>query len=569
MDNQSINYFCPGCLQTFSNLAQCTKHITETKHLPSTSGLHTICSTQLNPNWKAFKPLGSMGYKPQPLHPNPYTVESLKFDFGKARLGKPELNSDASSNPQKVVVVKNSATQDSNKPKKTDPTKSSNEAVYESIDLSRLCIDEEVHDGTPKSIGELLTPQPFQNYVRNNSMSLFTNEQRKTATNYGFLGQTEGSENIFLNTGSPFCLVAVGVQGAGKSHSVATIIENCMLNVPEYVHNQASPATLVFHYDQDVANMCEAVTLTSRRPGIPSNISPVSRMTILVSPSFYLQRKAYYDRIPNCTVYPLLFKWKDLNASQIKAIMRVDIGDDIPLYMASILTMLRRLQKQGNIPDFQKFKSIIGEEMNLTDKQSSPLSLRMSLLESLLQESAENRNLPKMDLKQLFSQPSLVVVDLTDPMMSANEANGIFQVLLAMFLNRAGPKLVVFDEAHKYLDANTSPLSASIITSVRQMRHHGLRIVISSQSPKSIPAEILDLSTLYLVHRFIAYDWFTYLQTKIHMEKEEYKKIMDLETGQALLFYAKWNHVLPDISSYVVPVSIRRRLTMDGGRDRK
>jgi DNA phosphorothioation-dependent restriction protein DptH len=100
------------------------------------------------------------------------------------------------------------------------------------------------------------------------------------------------------------------------------------------------------------------------------------------------------------------------------------------------------------------------------------------------------------------------------------------------------------------------------------MRHHGLRVVISSQSPKSIPAEILDLSTLCLIHRFIAHDWFTYLQQKVHMEPERYNQIMKLETGQALLFYSKWSCVIPGTLSYVVPVSIRARITMDGGRSK-
>jgi hypothetical protein len=439
---------------------------------------------------------------------------------------------------------------------------------YESLDLSNLCIDAD-YNSTANSIDELLAPLPFVSQNHSNALALLTEDQKDLySKENGFLAQTSDNQNIYMNTGTPFCLTAVGVQGAGKSHSVAVIIENCMLNVPKYIKNNGRLATLVFHYDQDMANMCEAVTLTSRRPGIPFSISPVSHMTILVSPSFYLQRKAYYEQIPNCSVYPLLFKWKDLNASQIKSLMRVDIGENIPLYMSSILTMLRRLQKQGKVPDFSIFKKIISNEMNLSDKQSSPLNLRMSLLESLLQESSENQHFSAINLKDLFSESSLVVVDLTDPMMSGTEANGIFQVLLSMFLNTSGPKLVVFDEAHKYLDTNTSPLSAAIITSVRQMRHHGLRVVISSQSPKSIPAEIFDLSTLCLVHRFIAHDWFTYLKEKIHMESERYNQVMQLDTGQALLFYSKWSHVIPGTSSFVVPVSIRARITMDGGRSK-
>jgi hypothetical protein len=47
---------------------------------------------------------------------------------------------------------------------------------------------------------------------------------------------------------------------------------------------------------------------------------------------------------------------------------------------------------------------------------------------------------------------TLVVADLTDPMMSADEACGVFQVLLEQFRGAAMPgKVIAFDEAHKYL----------------------------------------------------------------------------------------------------------------------
>jgi hypothetical protein len=55
----------------------------------------------------------------------------------------------------------------------------------------------------------------------------------------------------------------------------------------------------------------------------------------------------------------------------------------------------------------------------------------------------------------IFALPgTLVVADLTDPMMSADEACGVFQVLLEQFRGAVMPgvgKVIAFDEAHKYL----------------------------------------------------------------------------------------------------------------------
>ena len=38
---------------------------------------------------------------------------------------------------------------------------------------------------------------------------------------------------VFLNTHEPFCMVAVGVQGGGKSHTLASVLEGCLIPHPE------------------------------------------------------------------------------------------------------------------------------------------------------------------------------------------------------------------------------------------------------------------------------------------------------------------------------------------------
>ena len=66
---------------------------------------------------------------------------------------------------------------------------------------------------------------------------------------------------IALNVTEPFCLVACGVQGAGKSHTVGTIIENCAVPAKGVVNLHRPMPTLVLHYDDAVANPCECASI--------------------------------------------------------------------------------------------------------------------------------------------------------------------------------------------------------------------------------------------------------------------------------------------------------------------
>ncbi|KAJ3003641.1 hypothetical protein HKX48_001660 [Thoreauomyces humboldtii] len=90
---------------------------------------------------------------------------------------------------------------------------------------------------------------------------------------YGCIGtlstNTEAGRNhvasteVYLNTHDPFCLVTLGVQGAGKSHTVANVIECCMLDCPPFMKARPPVKTMVFHFDQDASTCCEAVTMTA------------------------------------------------------------------------------------------------------------------------------------------------------------------------------------------------------------------------------------------------------------------------------------------------------------------
>ena len=168
----------------------------------------------------------------------------------------------------------------------------------------------------------------------------------------------------------------------------------------------------------------QAVTLACHNLLLSESLNVVPHITIFVSPSFYHQRSRFYSGFQNCKVVPLLFKWSHLNAERIKSLMRVEADDTMPLYMSSILDMLRKMQKSDTFPTFTEFISKL-KDLDFSQQQISPLQLRLNLLNSFIAESKENAHLPWTDINDCGS---MVVIDLTDPMLAPQEANAIFQV---------------------------------------------------------------------------------------------------------------------------------------------
>lgn len=61
------------------------------------------------------------------------------------------------------------------------------------------------------------------------------------------------------------------------------------------------------------------------------------------------------------------------------------------------------------------------------------------------------------------------------------------------------------------------------------MRHEGMRIIISSQSPEKIPIEMMELATLTVLHHFISIGWLNYLRGLYKLTEEDFDKIMSLK----------------------------------------
>ncbi len=245
--------------------------------------------------------------------------------------------------------------------------------------------------------------------------------------------------------------------------------------------------------------------------------------------------------------------------------------------------MLKNYQRDVKTLAFKDFEKEI--EVRLTAAQSCTLQQRLDLLRTLISDSDKNSVLRKdMGSIEMCCTPgTLVIADLTDPLLAPTDANNIFNILVSQFrsLKVVGGKVLALDEAHKYLSSeNMVGLTNNVVDAVRVMRHEGMRIVISTQCPKVLPGELLELVTLSIAHKFHSKEWLDYLHAKIPISVcLEYSKdgvpksqdlsiadFLSLKRGEAII-YAN-NHKIKGLESYRaenLKLKIRERLTKDLG----
>jgi hypothetical protein len=222
------------------------------------------------------------------------------------------------------------------------------------------------------------------------------------------------------------------------------------------------------------------------------------------------------------------------------SLMAVDqSNDNPPLYLEIVRKILRFMANSDSGFRYSVFKTMLGNE-KLSPGQKGPLNLRLEILESFMEGRA-----PSEKAGNLWGQEGgLVIVDLTDPFVDEATACLLFEICLNLFLERhVKGSVIALDEAHKYMTATPSALkfTDTLLSTIRQQRHIGARILIATQEP-TISPKLLDLCSFTLVHRFTSPEWLNFLKSHIAAagqaqdRAELMKRIVELDCGEAFLF---------------------------------
>ena len=158
-------------------------------------------------------------------------------------------------------------------------------------------------------------------------------------------------------------------------------------------------------------------------------------------------------------------------------------------------------------------------------------------------------------------------IDLRDELVEKDEALGLFVVLLQLFAEttwqgRRFNKLVVFDEAHKYIDS--PDLVAGLVEVVREMRHKGTSVMVASQDPPSVPTSLIELSTQIILHKCNSPAWLKHVQkANAALDALTPAKLAALGPGEAYV----WSSKATDdaFTRGTVKVRCRPRVTRHGG----
>src|SRR5262245_31227958 len=147
------------------------------------------------------------------------------------------------------------------------------------------------------------------------------------------------------------------------------------------------------------------------------------------------------------------------------------------------------------------------EESGLADHLKELALLRLRFAAEYIDDSRS--------LMNVLRPGRLVIVDLRDEFIEKDEALGLFVVMLQIFAEatyQGQPfnKLVVFDEAHKYIESQD--LITGLVEVVREMRHKGTSILVASQDPPSVPISLIELSSQIILHKFNSPAWLKHIQ---------------------------------------------------------
>ena len=376
---------------------------------------------------------------------------------------------------------------------------------------------------------------------------------------YGILGEVSG-RRIALDLNHTHTISLFGVQGGGKSYTLGTVIE--MASMPlEHINVLPSPlATVIFHYSptQDYApeftSMINANSVDEEvrilRERYKANPEALKDVLILTPANKVDERRAEY---PDIDVRPIAFSASELKAAHWKFLMGA-IGSQ-SMYMRQINLIMRGLRDNLSL---DALRTGI-ENSSLSDHLKELAQTRLLFASEYINDGQR--------LQDLIRPGRLIIVDLRDEYIEKDEALGLFVVMLQIFSEAtyqgsAFNKLVVFDEAHKYIE--NDDLVSGLVEVVREMRHKGTSIMVASQDPPSVPVSLIELSSQIIMHKFNSPAWLKHIQkANAALGELTSNKMSHLGTGEAYVWSSKASD--ESFTRSAVKIKCRPRVTQHGG----
>lgn len=429
--------------------------------------------------------------------------------------------------------------------------------------------DEQLNDNTeqetvPEDDLVFLPPEhePGPRYFIDPKFDILIGDNKETPQ-FGIIGRTiANNRKIAVDLAGCNTISLFGIQGAGKSYTIGTVTEMVLKRFSNVNNLKAPLASVIFHYSDTMDYAPEFTSmiypndeerqLASLKEKYGAEPGSIKDVLLLVPDSKLEDRKAEY---PNIEVHPIGFDSSELQAKDWMFLLGA-MGND-STYIRELKLMMKKIRNDLSLKNIRRS---VATSSTMTASQKGLANQRLSFAEEYINDGVK--------LQDYLRPGRLIIVDLRDEYIEKDEALGLFVVMLNIFsgvkevAGKQFNKFIVFDEAHKYM--NNKELVGSITTAIREMRHKGVSIMIASQDPMSLPNEIIELSSVVILHRFNSPAWVKHVQKSITPLSSLTPSMMSsIKSGEAYLWAAKSTD--ENITVHPIKIEIRPRVTKHGG----
>jgi len=440
-------------------------------------------------------------------------------------------------------------------------------AVPDAAMAFEMRIDEQVFDERQEVAGNDIpgtqnAPEPVANIEQEQSTlpsySVMLGAQGPTPQ-YGILGEVS-ARRAALDLNQTHTISLFGVQGSGKSYTLGSIIEMACLPIPHVSALPSPLATVIFHYSPTQDYKPEFTSMiypntdegqrTQLRERYGAEPQTLQDIVLLVPTGKLAERRAEY---PDIDVQPITFAASELKAVHWKFLMGA-VGSQ-SMYLRQINLVMKRLRDKLTLEGLRQEV----EHAPMSDHLKGLAQMRLQFASEYIDDSRK--------LSDIIRPGRLIIVDVRDEFIEKDEALGLFVVLLqifseAIYQGHTFNKLVVFDEAHKYIES--SDLISGLIEVVREMRHKGTSIMVASQDPLSVPVSLIELSSQIILHRYNSPAWLKHIQkANSALNSLTPEKMSHLGAGEAYVWSAKATD--EGFTRGAIKIKCRPRVTRHGG----
>jgi DNA phosphorothioation-dependent restriction protein DptH len=383
---------------------------------------------------------------------------------------------------------------------------------------------------------------------------------------YGILGRTIYGKKIAIDLSETNTISLFGVQGGGKSYTIGTITEMVLKQITNINIMQHPLAGVIFHYSESSDYKPEFTSMSY----INDNENEIKKLKelynadpdklndiVILTPKDKVQERS--REFPHAKVYPIAFNSQELNVQDWLFLLGA-IGND-STYIKQLKAIMKANRNQLSLANIRQ--GVENSEL-LSNSQRALALQRLNFAEDYIDDN--------FGIKDYLHPERLIIVDLRDEFITKDEALGIFVIMLNIFSSvteidgKGFNKFIVFDEAHKYMDSKD--LTGSIVTAIREMRHKGVSIMIASQDPPSLPNEIIELSSVVLIHKFNSPQWLKHIQKSItQLNSITPDDMAGLLPGEGFLWATKATD--SSVTNRPIKIVTRPRVTKHGGETKK